>query len=97
MSEVVTIEGGRIRVHRVEGKQSTDVAVNDVKRVYFERGIRDGAGALVLVDCNDHQHVIRVDNDDAAEYLALVNRARGAGPDVADLFTMLHEESVTAE
>lgn len=74
MTEKIELVDGRIHVGRIEGKPDVDVDPADVHAIQFERGVRGGDGALVLV--TEHEEVvIRVSNEDAGEALATVREA----------------------
>lgn len=69
MTEKLTVKDGRLKVERVEGKESLDIDLSKVDTVYFERSpMPTYPGALVLVT-DEGQKVVRVDNDDAAEVM----------------------------
>lgn len=72
MTEDVTVEGGRLKVERVSGKDDVDVALSDVDSAHYERGV-NGEGALVLhVKDAIEPIVIRVDQEDASEVFEAV-------------------------
>jgi hypothetical protein len=70
-TEDIKIQDGRITVERVGEKPNVDVAVSDVESVTFTRSVWNGPGALVLHTANGDE-VIRVENEDASEALALL-------------------------
>lgn len=73
-TEDIKVENGRIKVERFGDKENVDVAASDVDSVTFTRSVWNGPGALVLhTDKGDV--VIRVENDDADEALALVQES----------------------
>jgi hypothetical protein len=67
-TEDVRVENGRIKVDRVETKESIDVAVSDVESVSYTRGAMGYTGALVL-HTEDCDYIIRVETADAGKVL----------------------------
>jgi hypothetical protein len=72
-TEDVRIEGGHVKVDRVEGKQGVDVALSDVESVSYTRGAPGGTGALVL-HTKDGDHLIRVESEDAGDVLKKLSK-----------------------
>lgn len=67
-TEDVRVEKGRVKVDRVEGKESIDLALSDVDSVTYERGAMGGTGALVL-HTKDRDYVIRAEADEVGAIL----------------------------
>lgn len=76
MTEDVTVDNGRLKVARVEGKEDVDVDLSNVESVHYERSVLNGVdGALVLHRKDrpyDNLIVIRVDAEDAEDVYARV-------------------------
>jgi hypothetical protein len=70
-TEDIKIQGDHITVERFGSKENVDVAASDVDSVTFTRAVWDGPGALIL-HTTKGDVVIKVDNEDAGEALALV-------------------------
>jgi hypothetical protein len=83
-TEDIKVKDGRIQVERLGDKENVDVAASDVDSVTFTRSVWNGPGALIL-HTEEGDVVIRVENDDADEALALVNEAgKKPAPKVAN-------------
>lgn len=75
MTEKLTVENGRLKVDRAEGKESLDLDLSEVDAVRFEASQFEAySGALVLV-VDGQEKVVRVDNEDAPEILAKLQPA----------------------
>lgn len=70
-TEDVRVEKGRVKVDRVAGKESIDVALSDVESTTYERGAMGGTGALVL-HTKDRDYVIRAEADEVGDLLKKV-------------------------
>lgn len=83
-TEDIKVKDGRIQVERLGDKENVDVAASDVDSVTFTRSVWNGPGALIL-HTEEGDVVIRVENDDADEALALVTEAgKKSAPKVAN-------------
>lgn len=77
MTEKLTVENGRLKVERIEGKESLDLDLSAVDAVRFEAAQFEGySGALVLT-VDGEEKVVRVDNEDAPAILEKVEPAVG--------------------
>ncbi len=81
-TEDVRVEKGRVKVDRVEGKESIDVALSDVESTTYERGAMGGTGALVL-HTKDRDYVIRAEADEVGAVLKKLQTKVSSSDNVA--------------
>lgn len=69
MTEKLTVEDGRLKVERVDGKDSLDLDLAEVKHVHFEASQFEGYSGALVLRTEDEEKVVRVDNEDAGTVL----------------------------